>query len=41
MKASMAKLPMNRITVNLAPANIKKSGPSFDLPMAIGILKHD
>ena len=32
---------MNRITVNLAPANIKKSGPSFDLPMAIGILKHD
>jgi len=41
LKASQAKLPMNRITVNLAPANIKKSGPSFDLPMAIGILKHD
>jgi len=41
MKSSQAKLPMNRITVNLAPANIKKSGPSFDLPMAIGILKHD
>ena len=41
MKASLAKLPINRITVNLAPANIKKSGPSFDLPMAIWILKHD
>ncbi len=41
LKASQAKLPMNRITVNLAPANIKKSGPSFDLPMAIWILKHD
>ena len=41
MKASWTKLPMNRITVNLAPANIKKSGPSFDLPMAIGILRHD
>ena len=27
-----------RITVNLAPADIKKEGPSFDLPMAIGLL---
>lgn len=41
LKASGAKLPMNRITVNLAPANIKKSWPSFDLPIAIGILQHD
>ncbi|MCL2577853.1 MAG: YifB family Mg chelatase-like AAA ATPase [Defluviitaleaceae bacterium] len=30
--------PVKRITVNLAPADIKKSGPSFDLPMAVGIL---
>ncbi len=30
--------PPNRITVNLAPADIKKTGPSFDLPIAIGIL---
>ncbi|MDI7259248.1 MAG: YifB family Mg chelatase-like AAA ATPase [Thermodesulfobacteriota bacterium] len=30
--------PPRRITVNLAPANIKKEGAAFDLPMAIGIL---
>ncbi len=29
---------MGRITVNLAPADVKKEGPSFDLPIAIGIL---
>ena len=27
-----------RITVNLAPADIKKEGPSFDLPIALGIM---
>lgn len=27
-----------RITVNLAPADVKKEGPAFDLPIAIGIL---
>ncbi|MEM5788862.1 MAG: YifB family Mg chelatase-like AAA ATPase, partial [Syntrophobacteraceae bacterium] len=30
--------PMERITVNLAPANLKKEGSGFDLPIAIGIL---
>ncbi len=30
--------PIKKITVNLAPADIKKEGSSFDLPMAIGIL---
>ena len=30
--------PVKRITVNLAPADTKKSGPSFDLPIATGIL---
>ncbi|MCL2286159.1 MAG: YifB family Mg chelatase-like AAA ATPase [Firmicutes bacterium] len=30
--------PVKRITVNLAPADIRKSGPSFDLPIALGIL---
>jgi magnesium chelatase family protein len=30
--------PADRITVNLAPANIKKAGTGFDLPMALGIL---
>ena len=27
-----------RITVNLAPADMKKEGPSFDLPIAVGVL---
>lgn len=30
--------PSKRITVNLAPADIKKEGSSFDLPIAVGIL---
>ena len=30
--------PVKRITVNLAPADIRKEGPSFDLPIAVGIL---
>lgn len=30
--------PARRLTVNLAPADIRKEGSSFDLPMAIGIL---
>jgi magnesium chelatase family protein len=32
------EFPSRRITVNLAPADIKKEGAAFDLPMAIGIL---
>lgn len=35
---SGAFLPAKRITVNLAPADLPKEGPSFDLPMAISIL---
>ncbi|MBQ2931440.1 MAG: YifB family Mg chelatase-like AAA ATPase [Clostridia bacterium] len=31
-------MPAKRITVNLAPAGIKKEGPGFDLPIAVGIL---
>lgn len=38
LKSSGAKLPPQRITVNLAPADIKKSWPSFDLGIAVGIL---
>ncbi|MDD4568530.1 MAG: YifB family Mg chelatase-like AAA ATPase [Tepidanaerobacteraceae bacterium] len=30
--------PIKRITLNLAPADIKKEGPHFDLPIALGIL---
>lgn len=32
------RLPGSRITVNLAPADIRKEGSSFDLPIAVGIL---
>jgi magnesium chelatase family protein len=32
------KVPPRRITINLAPADIKKDGTAFDLPIAIGIL---
>ena len=30
--------PAERLTINLAPADIKKEGPSYDLPIALGIL---
>ena len=32
------KFPMGRTTINLAPADVKKEGPSFDLPIALGII---
>jgi hypothetical protein len=35
---SAFKFPMGRTTINLAPADVKKEGPRFDLPIAIGIL---
>src|SRR3990170_3006914 len=30
--------PQQRITVNLAPADLRKEGPGYDLPIAVGIL---
>lgn len=30
--------PMDRVTVNLAPAHVRKEGAAFDLPIAIGVL---
>ena len=33
------EVPFRKITVNLAPAGIRKEGAAFDLPMAIGVLK--
>jgi magnesium chelatase family protein len=35
------ELPMQRITINLAPADLRKVGSSFDLPIAIGVLAAD
>jgi magnesium chelatase family protein len=36
---SALRWPSGRITVNLAPATVRKEGPSFDLPIALGMLK--
>ena len=45
IKAAMTnngfKVPQMEITVNLAPADIKKEGSGYDLPLAIGILASD
>jgi magnesium chelatase family protein len=41
LKSVGARLPAKRITVNLAPADIKKVWPCFDLPIALGILLQD
>jgi len=38
IRNSGCTFPARRITVNLAPANLKKAGPAYDLPIAIGIL---
>ena len=38
VKNSGFRFPVKKITVNLAPADIKKEGAAFDLPIAIGIL---
>lgn len=38
IKNSGLNFPNQKITVNLAPADIKKEGSAFDLPMAVGIL---
>lgn len=41
IKESGSKFPHKRIVINLAPADIKKGGSGFDLPMALGILASD
>lgn len=38
LKGSGYLVPRTRITINLAPADIPKTGSSYDLPMAVGIL---
>ncbi len=38
IKNSGFEYPLKKITVNLAPADIKKEGSSFDLPIAIGLI---
>src|SRR5712692_9170121 len=38
LKNSGFELPQKRITVNLAPADIRKEGAAFELPIALGVL---
>jgi magnesium chelatase family protein len=38
IKNSGLSFPYRRITVNLAPADLRKEGPAYDLPIAVGIL---
>ena len=38
VKTSGMKFPTSRITVNLAPANLKKAGTHYDLPILLGIM---
>lgn len=38
MSNSGYHFPMGRTTINLAPADVRKEGPGFDLPIALGIL---
>jgi magnesium chelatase family protein len=38
MRNSGFEFPVSRITINLAPGDVRKAGPAFDLPIAIGML---
>lgn len=41
MKQSAFEFPRRRVVVNMSPADIKKEGAAYDLPIAIGILAAD
>ena len=38
IRNSDCEFPMRRITANLAPADLRKAGPSYDLPLAVAVL---
>ena len=38
MRNSGYEFPVSRITINLAPGDVRKAGPAFDLPIAVGML---
>ena len=38
IRNSGCEFPLKRITVNLAPADLKREGPAYDLPIAVGVL---
>lgn len=41
IKNADLNFPVKKLTINLAPADLKKEGPAYDLPIAIGILTAD
>jgi magnesium chelatase family protein len=38
IRNSGGRMPHGKITINLAPADLKKAGPTYDLPIAVGML---
>jgi magnesium chelatase family protein len=38
IRNSGGKIPHGKVTINLAPADLKKAGPTYDLPIALGML---
>ena len=38
IRSSGCQYPHHRIVINLSPADVRKEGASFDLPMALGVL---
>ena len=38
LRNSHLEYPLGHFTINLAPADLRKEGPSFDLPIAVGVL---
>ena len=38
IRNSSFSFPTHRVTINLAPADLRKEGPAFDLPMALAVL---
>src|SRR2546427_10591222 len=38
VETSGLEWPMRRVVVNMSPAGIRKDGPGFDLPIAMGVL---
>ncbi|CAN5890780.1 YifB family Mg chelatase-like AAA ATPase [soil metagenome] len=38
IRNSGGRVPLGKVTVNLAPADLKKAGPTYDLPIALGVL---
>ncbi len=38
IRNSGGRVPQQKVTINLAPADLKKAGPTYDLPIAVGML---